>query len=62
MLCFLTAVQSAALFSLFRFEKFFFANSRGGQGGTSSQEANWDVPLDGVLFYDWIDYNRFHFQ
>ena len=26
-------------------------------GGTPLQEANRDVPLDGVHFHDWIDYN-----
>ena len=25
--------------------------------GTSLQEATGDEPLDGVAFYDWIDYN-----
>ena len=28
-----------------------------GVGATSLQEANGDVPLDGVAFHDWTDYN-----
>ena len=29
----------------------------GGGGGTPLQEANRDMPLDGVHFLDWSDYN-----
>ena len=51
MICFLTAVQSAALFSLFRFEKLFSLILKAGRGGTSSQEANWHLPLDWGPFF-----------
>ena len=33
-----------------------------GGGGTPLQEANRDVPLDGVHFHDWIDYNEVVFS
>jgi len=31
-------------------------------GGTSLQEANRDVPLDGSHFHDWSDYNGVAFS
>ena len=34
----------------------------GGEGGTPLQEANRDVPLDGVHFHDWSDYNGVTFS